>query len=223
MGNRHHSSVSSPAQRDIEYLDHPTEKKQRNTSLAITKDDGDFFELFTGAFKSDNGDSFIYAGGKLHSVMDQPAYATPGNLHQRWFKHGLEHRDNSPSFLVETPVSRMARWSQFDKAHRVDGPAVITANRRFVTFEYQRHGQLHNSYGPAFVQWIYNAECRKVQMVAEEYYIDGKQVKAEDVWAAHRANGIDLEKERRRVDRLVKIGCDFWEIVQELFSRHWIA
>jgi len=181
-----------------------------------------FRDLCTGSFKDSRDDSCTYVRGRLHSLYDQPAYIALNGMHRAWYKDDLEHRDNGPAFLTETPVGLMARWSQNGKAHRVDGPALISANRRFVTFEYQRNGQLHNSYGPALVTWVYSPETRKVAEISE-FYLNGRQVEADAIWSQHRSNGMDLDREHKRIDRLVKLGGNFWECVQELFRRHWIV
>jgi hypothetical protein len=180
-----------------------------------------FRAVCTASHKDHLGNFRSYAMGRLHSINDQPAKISGDMAERGWFEHGIEHRADKPSHLVQSQICKAARWCEKGEMHRVYGPAVIMVNRRFVILEFRRRGILHNSYGPAFVEWCYDPCQKKIVETAREYWLNGKPAKADDMWQPRADEDFDLDGYRNAAQSKMYRGEKFWDIVQALFA-HWI-
>jgi hypothetical protein len=79
----------------------------------------------------------------LHRT-DGPAVIDLQKNIEKWYKHGVLHRDGGPA--VTNPVGDF--WLQNDVYHRTDGPAVVLKSGRQ---EWYQHGKLHREGGPAVI------------------------------------------------------------------------
>jgi hypothetical protein len=82
--------------------------------------------------------------GMLHNVNDQPAL---WRVHcKEWFQYGYAHRDDDKPAVEYTNGRR--EWFRWNERHRINGPAVITADG---SVEYWIDGRRYNTVlgGPA--------------------------------------------------------------------------
>lgn len=99
----------------------------------------------------------------------------------------MKHRVHGPALYWFDGTRE--EWYQFDKHHRIDGPAIIRKTERGTHLSYMEHGLPHRYGGPAIIgpgrieQWYWYGRLHREDGPAvvhadgsEQYYIDGVEL-----------------------------------------------
>lgn len=117
----------------------------------------------------------FYDGYNIHRV-GAPAVIKKTHagvvLSEYWFENNMKHRLGEPAAILRDGKRHSIAYYQYDKLHRLDGPAVIeTVNGVVVLEQYYVDGRCHREDGPAHI----SRDEQSGRIIAAAYYRNGER------------------------------------------------
>jgi hypothetical protein len=166
---------------------------------------------FTPSVFTQDGVTYCYRYGKLHSVNDRPAVIFDGT--RQWFRYGNLHRDNDLPAVINDEIRMSWYWNGY--LHRNgDQPAVVSVDG---CQEWHRYGKRHRDgdqpavVADGWLAWYQNDErhrdngqpaliCTKNGIISRTWWFEGYAITEEQ----SKRFSERIQRERLRIEWFIR-------------------